>query len=318
VLIGCIALPAASASPEARRLIAFVDDGDIYVVSSDGTGRRPLTEGPARDRDIAWSPDGSRLAFVREIRVGVDRGDWVTRPVIYIIGVDGRGLRRLSPRRVLFDEGPAWSPDGRQIAFSRNTRSDGLDDIWLMRSDGTRQHRLTRHRRLDRSPTWSPDGQRIAFARTWPNQSQVFIMDADGRNEHAATRPGISGSYSTWSPRGDLIAFIGTNGSLYVVQSDRRGIPGRTRGALWPPWQPPQWSSTGKEIAFERGYVPSYIYIVRADGTGVRRLTQGTEAHWSPDDRSIAFAGKGGIYVIDSAGGRPRLVTEGGSPAWQP
>ena len=145
IAICFVAVPAKAAPSEAGRLIAFEDDGDLYVISSNGTGRRQLTEGFADDHDIAWSPDGRRLAFVRDIRVGMDRGDWVTRPVIYVVGVDGSGLLRLSPRRVLFDEDPMWSPNGRQIVFTRNVRSDTLGDIWLMNADGTGARRLTRH-----------------------------------------------------------------------------------------------------------------------------------------------------------------------------
>ena len=69
---------------------------------------------------------------------------------------------------------PAWSPDGRRIAFASGR--DGNFEIYVINADGSRQRRLTRNTGRDVGPVWSPDGRRIAFESNW----QVYVMNADG------------------------------------------------------------------------------------------------------------------------------------------
>ena len=103
----------------------------VFVVNSDGTQLRRLTRGV--DHDPVWSPDGTRIAFVRWIMVGIDRDEIVRRPAIHVVDADGSGLSRLTPPGT-YDEEPSWSPDGQRLVFVRSADvGDGLDaDIWVM------------------------------------------------------------------------------------------------------------------------------------------------------------------------------------------
>ena len=326
-LVGDAAVPSVTTAAARDQLVAFLDDGDLYVISIDGTGRRQLTNGVANDSDQAWSPDGSRLAFVRRIRVGMDRGDWVTRPVIYVVRVDGSGLRRLSPHRVA-DEHPAWSPDGRMITFQRSfdLENELANDIWVMNADGSGGRRLTRHPVLDRYPTWSPDGKQIAFVRGWPDRLEVFVMRADGGNQHSVLGRRMETYAPAWSPDGDRIALFGwQNKNLYTVRPDGRGLS-RLAGNADVLHSHPSWSANGAEIAFGRDTDPSYIWVVRSDGRRLRRLAEGFDHGWSTRNRLIAYDTVEGtsirisirIYVSDPDGGGRRRLTAGKSPRWQP
>lgn len=139
-------------SPDART-IAFLSartgTGRVFLTGADGTGTRALNRGAAADEELspAWSPDGRSIAYVTRPRGGRARL-WVT---------DVRTARR----RALTDAGtastdPAWSPDGRYIAFASDRDGDGDSEIYLMRSDGSGQTRLTHARGADWLPRWAP------------------------------------------------------------------------------------------------------------------------------------------------------------------
>jgi Tol biopolymer transport system component len=216
-------------SPDRKR-IAFVHNDpfgghhDIYVMNADGSGKRRLTSSPAGDNFPAWSPDGKRIAFVsnREPAPGSGRNPpWH----IYVMNADGSGKRRLPAGS---DSGwPAWSPDGRRIAFERD------DEIYVMNADGSGQRRLTTTPGQDAysgSPDWSPDGQRIVFERT----RDVFVMNADGSEVRMLVVGGVEPS---WSPDGREIAFVadgdipsgqcwsyeGCNYNVHVMNADGSG-----------------------------------------------------------------------------------------------
>lgn len=122
----------------------------VYVMNTDGSGRRKLTSRFLTATSPNWSPDGQKIAFG-------GNGD------IYVMNADGSAQRRLI-RTAGYDSNPAWSPDGRKIAF-RGERTGYVWDIYVMNADGTARRRLTRTGFCD-SPAWSPDGRWIAFSRT--------------------------------------------------------------------------------------------------------------------------------------------------------
>jgi Tol biopolymer transport system component len=171
-------------SADGRR-IAYEGRGGIFVIGVDGRryGRVPGTT--SRDSSPAWSPVGMTIAFTRP-RPGRDAD---------IRAADLRtGRVRLVRRHA---ESPAWSPDGRRIAYTNAWLPPYNTDVWVMRSDGTKPRRLTRHRDSDLQPTWSPDGRQIAFLsdrirleeppRNFPSPLtfQLFVMRVD-RGERSA------------------------------------------------------------------------------------------------------------------------------------
>lgn len=110
---------------------------------------------------------------------------------------DGNNQRRLTPLRT-WDYYPAWSPDGKQIAFQSSNNNN--IDIYVMKVDGTDRHRLTRDPAHDRYPSWSPDGKKILFYSERDGNSEIYVMDAHGNNQRNLTNHPASDGFrrSSW------------------------------------------------------------------------------------------------------------------------
>ena len=159
---------AISWSPEGDRL-AFVrqSPGDVWVVRTDGSQPTRLVGG--RWFHVAWSPSGDALALAGAPGAGSE----IEEPHgIYIVRQDGTGLRRLTASSETaedagYDFFPSWSPDGRTIAFVRNSELDDItleSDLYMVGTEGSRLRRLTDLPGIDTVPVWSPDGKRILFS----------------------------------------------------------------------------------------------------------------------------------------------------------
>jgi Tol biopolymer transport system component len=316
-----VAPGAALTRAKATGLIAFQGSSTrgIFVVGSDGRGLRQLTTG--RDQEPVWSPDGTRIAFVRSVKVGIDRDEIVTRPAIYVVDADGSGLRRLSPRGA-YDEEPSWSPDGERLAFSRSADvTDGLDtDLWVTNRDGTSARQLTFHPVLDELSDWSPDGRTIVFNRNWPEKTTIFVMSSRGNGQRPLLRSDVEGIRAAWSPDSTRVAFfqLGTD-KLFVVRANGAGLRLVARNTNVFD-SAPQWSPDGASILYEedrRGV--STVTATSADGNQRRRLaTEAYQPSWSPDGTEIVF-NRNGLEVLTLASRRVRTIAPHGSfPTWQP
>lgn len=127
-------------APRGHRL-AFISGFDIWVADIDkGTRQRVFTTHDFPTENLAWSPDGSRIAFALRSKGG-ER--------VCVVNADGTGLKQLTDDRSTAGE-PSWSPDGRQIAFTQE------GEIYVMNADGTQQRNVSRSPKPDSAPTWSP------------------------------------------------------------------------------------------------------------------------------------------------------------------
>lgn len=169
-------------SPDGDRL-AFVrfftiDTSDIYIVDPDGSDLSRLTRRSSRSPGSlspAWSPDGSRIAFVRWPD---QSNDLFTGAEIYVVNAGGGRPQRVTaaPPEGLGDFDPVWSPDGKRIAFVRDSSED-VTDVYVVNRDGSGLRRLTRGGDAG-DPAWSPDGRSIAFTREVAGD--LYVVDADG------------------------------------------------------------------------------------------------------------------------------------------
>jgi TolB protein len=134
---------------------------DLYIMAPVyGSRAARLTRTPENEAEPALSPDGSRVAFTVYPPGDLFNGD-TSRAEIYVMDADGSNRRRLTRNKVE-DSSPAWSPDGKWIAFESD-RGDN-SDIYIINADGSGLRRVTSHPSRDSTPSWSPDGSRLAFA----------------------------------------------------------------------------------------------------------------------------------------------------------
>jgi Tol biopolymer transport system component len=152
-----------------------------YLVSTDGSGARRL---PYIPLTAVWSPDGRRIAFV--ISLGPRHPPVVQNSEIYVMNADGSGARRLT-HEAGYDGEPAWSPDGRKIAFQSTKTIGGNKEIYVMNADGSGKRNLTRNPAMDGRPSWSPDGRRIAFVSDREGRLEAHVMNADGSGQRSLT-----------------------------------------------------------------------------------------------------------------------------------
>ncbi len=269
--------------------ISFAKDGVVYGMRADGSGITDLTGTGHLSFDPAWSPEGSRLAFVS------DHDD--ERASIWVLNADGSGLMQLTQGPA--EREPAWSPDGTKIVFRRGPQvvSAGDADLYVVDATGGNKVDITPSSDMhDDSPAWSPDGSRIAFERTITDYTDLFVRDLRDGSDHNLTNDrsyDIINREPSWSPDGSRLAYRrGLRGSytgydIWLMNSD-----GSQRDALiaWPDVQmDPAWSPDGTTILFTSFVGPggarrdaATIFGVAVAGGQVTELTAGGSASWRP------------------------------------
>ena len=227
---------------------------------------------------------------------------------------------------------PAWSSDGRCLAFTQRFRPDsgnGSADVLVRR--GARQFSVagSTGSSFAGSPSWSPDGRRLALIAYASSSGGALVVEQPGTTiEFDISSEDAFDDTPAWSPNGSWIAFTHLAhyqqpGYLYAVRPDGTGLRRltSTRG------ENPTWSPDSKEIAFDDGH---RIAIVRLDSRRMRYLTSGTSADrdpaWSRDGRTIAFARaqspkttKSDVWLMRPDGSHQRFFKRNASePAWRP
>jgi dipeptidyl aminopeptidase/acylaminoacyl peptidase len=255
-----------TAQPRSERIV-FARAGEIYAVAPDGGSPLRLTHDPAADSFPRLSPDGARIAFVSD-RDG--------NPEIYVMGVDGRGLRRLTANPGRIDTSPAWSPDGTRIAYASGAPS--ALDLFVMDADGSGKRALAGGPGDDGDPAWSPDGQ-VAFASNRLGSYDVWVVAADGgAPQQLTTAPGDERE-PAWAPGGGRLVFVGNregNDELYAATVASGLEPARLTADPAPDRQP-SWSPDGRRIAFARG---DSVYVMGADGSAPIGIATGGQPAW--------------------------------------
>jgi len=164
----------------------------VWQINTDGSAFKQLGDpGFALLDPPSFSPVGTKVLVVNAL--------FPPTQEIYVLDLATGTSLQISDGGVGADRSPAWSPDGRRIAFA--AERDGNTDIYTMNTDGTDERRLTTDPGLDDDPEWSPDGRRIAFTSEMDGNTDIWVMDADGSNKERLTSdPAIDLDPSWWAP----------------------------------------------------------------------------------------------------------------------
>jgi Tol biopolymer transport system component len=304
--------------------------GGLYLRRPDAPPLR-LVGAPGTVAHPALSPDGRRVAFTSDRAGNAD---------IWLVGVDGTGLRRLTDHPAE-DSWPTWSPDGARIAFG-STRADPAGDVWVVPAAGGDPVRVTDGPAAEGQPAWSPDGRRLAFTTTRfaPTSDPAFrtvATVAPGGGPVTRAVPGPrDAAEPAWSADGARIAFTSTRddpaGDVYVARGN--AVTPVAAGPL--PESRPTWR--GDDLIWTATEWTRSSDVSSADATGGDRRNhtasqnQETGPAFSPDGTRLAYSADqpvtGGVRIVvaDSSGANPRILAPPGTtfqdrdtdPAWSP
>jgi WD40 repeat protein len=272
-------------SCQASRLFAFVREGDIYVIGTNGTGLARLTT-QGGNGSPAWSSRG-QIAFATS-RHGGDLE-------LYVMNENGTNPIRLTTSAGT-DDGPSWSPDGAKIVF-RSARA-GNSELYVVNADGSGVARLTTSDAAEFSPAWSSTGK-IAFISNRDHANgEIYVMNADGSNVVRLTNNTVPESAPAWSPDGSLIAFARQECSgywcgddIFVMNADGSNQTRAATGWGLYRWHiEPAWAPNGSAISFTLVYCDSYygcsspsILLADVHEANVRfALDNAADAAWKP------------------------------------
>ncbi len=323
-------------SPDGRH-IAFLREGDggaaVMLVPALGGMERKLGDAwPHRvgveAPFLAWSPDGKTLAVVDKLAPDDPLG-------IYLLTIATGERKRLTapPRDWLGDSCPAFSPDGKTVAFVR-TSSVSVQDIYVVPAAGGEPRQITADKRRIFGLAWNSARNRLVFASNRGQNSRLWEVSPSGGQAERLAGIGENAGFLAVSPDGRRLAYtrstIDTNIWRYTLpRSGGAAEPVRvissTRHDLAPHLSP-----DGKRIVFASNRSGTMeLWVCDSQGLNVSQLTSFNgpptgSPRWSPDGRWIAFdsrpEGNPDIYVVAAEGGTPRRMTthaaEDVAPNW--
>ena len=282
-----------NAQSSSGKIVFAEDSGRLLLINADGTGQTILTSGGSvLDDNPVYSPDGSKIAFNRNIGFTTD---------IYVMNADGTNVVALTTATPQLDFSinvhPSWSPDGSKIAFTSNRNGQRKSEIWVMNANGTGLVQLTTNIQLgtdgggpvfsvDGAPAWSPDGSRIVFYSTRDGlaDTELYVMNADGSNQTRLTDNIADDRNPAWSPDSQRIAFDlnGTsNIGLNIINRDGSNLVNVVHDGFNPSWSPDGGRFVFTALDPNNDFKPA-VYTINVDGTNKTKLTNNFSSSRAP------------------------------------
>ena len=262
----------------AQTRIAYVANGELRIVDSDGAATRSITTGRGA-LSPAWSPTGESVVFTVLGNTGTQ---------VQELDVKTGFTRRVSQIRAGLNITPVYQPGGNAILYAQG--SGYGTDLVLATLDSGKPQKLTTGRGTDNtSPSYSPDGRHIAFISGKSGSPQVYIMDADGSNVQLLTsyKPGVRSYRASpdWSPDGRAIAYEQQNGNFQIWMIDLRDrVPKQLTSEAEN--EDPSWAPDGRHIVFTSSRSgEKQLWIMDTESGRARQLTHSKGARlaaWSP------------------------------------
>ena len=230
---------------------------------------------------------------------------------------------------------PAISPDGKLVAFRRNSYAPGGAGIFVTSSEGKSVLQLTQHPG-DCCPAWSPDGKNLAFTRIAADEYAIYLVPAKGGAARKISRPDprTKRGELAWTPDGKFIAFAGDSprggSQIFLLSLEDSSAEEITEPQGQDRDWGPAFSPDGAQMAFVRGNgagFPEEIYVMALAGGPARQLTNERAAimgppTWSQDSMNVIFSStKGGdpaLWTIPASGGAAARLEGTGTATWHP
>jgi Tol biopolymer transport system component len=252
-------------------------------------------------------------------------------PGLYAVSVEGGAVRQLlfEPQTIVL------SPDWAAVAIVSlpNTGAPEEVDIVLRQIDGGGERNVSPSSTPDAEPAWSEDGASIVFTR----DANIWVMAADGSDQRLVADTGLLDHGPGWLPDGRIVfyAFPDTGEGpdrFFVVEPDGSDLSETVAPPDGVPIDSLAWSPDGRRVAYVRyggpGTTDPAVYVADVRFAHERRVVDGFDPAWSPDDRWIAIAqpsggcGESQLAVVHPDGGAVTTLTSGGGyasrPVWSP
>lgn len=311
-------------SPDGRS-IAFIRHSDggggVYIVPAIGGSERKVHQlRRTIDWDapgLSWSPDGKRLIFP-------DAKSPYDPSAIYSLQLETLEAKPITTPQNSWDGdySPAFSPDGRTIAFVR-----GIDaatrNIYVVDANGGEPKQLTFDGRLVLGLTWTSDSSAIVFSSDRGGMISLWRVLAAGGTPEQLPVGGDNAVNPTISRKGDRLAYSQGSASWSIMRIDLKSSRKQAAPLISSTAKDSaaQYSPDERHIAFQSSRSGSQeVWVANSDGTGLVKLTSfggplSGSPSWSPDSAQIAFdsrrAGRSHIYLMKAEGGIPRALTDG-------
>ena len=270
----------------ARTRLAFVSDRvpqsilgtvekrnakEVWVADYDGANEQRITNSRDLNVNPSWANDGNAIAY-SAYRRGLP-------PEILVSFIRTGVLQNITKGGVR--DGaylPAFSPDGKRIAFAATAEGANAQDIFVMNVDGTNRRRITTHPDADTTPQWSPSGAEIVFTSDRTGKAQLYIKNADGTGaERRLPIPDGEADRATWAPLPyNEIAYTARTGPGYDIKVHEIAT-GQTRQLTFGEGsnEGPAYSPSGRHLAFtstRSGLIQ--VFTIGRDGNGLRQVTR--------------------------------------------